>query len=75
MTAADGILARRLMRSDHAAGNLGDAIPSLFRSAGFIAHRSPRIAIGASGGYVLPGHSAGGLGRKESGDDSDSGPR
>jgi ubiquinone/menaquinone biosynthesis C-methylase UbiE len=35
MTAADGFLARRLMRSDHAAGNLGDAIPSLFRSVGF----------------------------------------
>jgi ubiquinone/menaquinone biosynthesis C-methylase UbiE len=35
MTAADGVLARRLMRSDHAAGNLGDAIPLLFRSIGF----------------------------------------
>jgi ubiquinone/menaquinone biosynthesis C-methylase UbiE len=35
MSAADGFFARRLMRSDHAAGNLGDAIPSLFRSAGF----------------------------------------
>jgi ubiquinone/menaquinone biosynthesis C-methylase UbiE len=35
MTPADGILARRLMRSDHAAGNLGDAIPSLFHGAGF----------------------------------------
>jgi ubiquinone/menaquinone biosynthesis C-methylase UbiE len=34
MTAADGIFARRLMRSDHGAGNLGDAIPSLFRSIG-----------------------------------------
>lgn len=35
MSAADGFFARRLMRSDHAAGNLGDAIPSLFRSVGF----------------------------------------
>ncbi|HEX9834657.1 MAG TPA: SAM-dependent methyltransferase, partial [Mycobacterium sp.] len=35
MTAADGLLARQLMRSDHAAGNLGDAIPSLLRSVGF----------------------------------------
>jgi ubiquinone/menaquinone biosynthesis C-methylase UbiE len=35
MTAADGLFARRLMRSDHAAGNLGDAIPMLFRSIGF----------------------------------------
>jgi ubiquinone/menaquinone biosynthesis C-methylase UbiE len=35
MTAADGFLARRLMRSEHGAGNLGDAIPSLFRSVGF----------------------------------------
>ena len=35
MTAADGLFARRLMRSDHAAGNLGDAIPSLFCSIGF----------------------------------------
>ncbi len=35
MTAADGFFARRLMRSDHAAGNLGDAIPMLFRGIGF----------------------------------------
>ena len=35
MTEADGFFARRLMRSDHAGGNLGDAIPSLFCSAGF----------------------------------------
>lgn len=35
LTAADGLFARRLMRSDHAAGNLGDAIPSLFGNVGF----------------------------------------
>ena len=35
MTASDGLLARRLIHSGHAAGNLGDAIPSTFRGAGF----------------------------------------
>src|SRR6478672_6307678 len=35
MTAADGIAARRMLRSAHAVGNLGDAIPRLLRDAGF----------------------------------------
>jgi ubiquinone/menaquinone biosynthesis C-methylase UbiE len=35
MTAADGFAARRMLRSDHAAGNLGDAIPRLLADAGF----------------------------------------
>jgi ubiquinone/menaquinone biosynthesis C-methylase UbiE len=35
MAADDGLLARRLMRSSHAAGNLGDAIPARLRDAGF----------------------------------------
>jgi ubiquinone/menaquinone biosynthesis C-methylase UbiE len=35
MTAHDGLAARLVMRSHHAAGNLGDAIPRLLRAAGF----------------------------------------
>jgi hypothetical protein len=35
MTAQDGLAARRMMRNSHAAGNLGNAIPSLFRGVGF----------------------------------------
>lgn len=35
MTPADGLVARRMLRNPHAAGNLGDAIPSLFRGTGF----------------------------------------
>jgi ubiquinone/menaquinone biosynthesis C-methylase UbiE len=35
MTADDGFAARRMMRSPHVAGNLGDAIPQLLRSVGF----------------------------------------
>jgi ubiquinone/menaquinone biosynthesis C-methylase UbiE len=35
MTAEDGLAARLVRHSPHAAGNLGDAIPRLFRSAGF----------------------------------------
>jgi ubiquinone/menaquinone biosynthesis C-methylase UbiE len=35
MTAADGLAARRMLGSAHAAGNLGDAIPRLLREAGF----------------------------------------
>jgi SAM-dependent methyltransferase len=35
MTEDDGMLARRMLRSPHAAGNLGDAIPRCLRSAGF----------------------------------------
>jgi hypothetical protein len=35
MTADDGFAARRLMRSPHGAGNLGDAIPRLLQGAGF----------------------------------------
>jgi ubiquinone/menaquinone biosynthesis C-methylase UbiE len=35
MTADDGLAARFMMRSHHAAGNLGDAIPQLLRTAGF----------------------------------------
>jgi ubiquinone/menaquinone biosynthesis C-methylase UbiE len=35
MTARDGLAARRMMRSHHVAGNLGDAIPRLLRAAGF----------------------------------------
>jgi len=35
MTANDGLAARLVIRSHHAAGNLGDAIPRLLRGAGF----------------------------------------
>jgi ubiquinone/menaquinone biosynthesis C-methylase UbiE len=35
MTADDGLAARLVRHSPHAAGNLGDAIPRLLRSAGF----------------------------------------
>jgi ubiquinone/menaquinone biosynthesis C-methylase UbiE len=35
MTADDGLLARRMLHSPHAAGNLGDAIPRRLQSAGF----------------------------------------
>ncbi|ORB13603.1 class I SAM-dependent methyltransferase [Mycobacterium noviomagense] len=35
MSARDGLAARRMMRSHHVAGNLGDAIPRLLRTAGF----------------------------------------
>jgi ubiquinone/menaquinone biosynthesis C-methylase UbiE len=35
MTPNDGLAARFMMRSDHAKGNLGDAIPRLLRGAGF----------------------------------------
>jgi ubiquinone/menaquinone biosynthesis C-methylase UbiE len=35
MTAADGFAARRMLRSPHITGSLGDAIPRLLRSVGF----------------------------------------
>jgi ubiquinone/menaquinone biosynthesis C-methylase UbiE len=35
MTPSDGFVARRFLRSEHVAGNLGDAIPSLFGGVGF----------------------------------------
>ncbi|HEX2283916.1 MAG TPA: class I SAM-dependent methyltransferase [Mycobacterium sp.] len=35
MTANDGLAARLMMRNHHTAGNLGDAIPRVLRSAGF----------------------------------------
>jgi ubiquinone/menaquinone biosynthesis C-methylase UbiE len=35
MTVHDGLAARRMMRSPHVAGNLGDSIPTLLRTAGF----------------------------------------
>jgi ubiquinone/menaquinone biosynthesis C-methylase UbiE len=35
VTASDGLMARRMLRSPHIAGNLGDAIPRLLRSVGF----------------------------------------
>ena len=35
MTADDGLMARRMLRSHHIEGNLGDAIPRLLRTAGF----------------------------------------
>ncbi len=35
MTARDGLAARVVLRSRHAAGNLGDAIPRVLRAAGF----------------------------------------
>lgn len=35
MTVHDGLAARLVMRSGHAAGNLGDAIPRLLEAAGF----------------------------------------
>jgi len=34
-TAPDGLMARLIRRNHHAAGNLGDAIPRLLRTAGF----------------------------------------
>ncbi len=34
MSESDGFLAKRFLRSEHAAGNLGDAIPSLLRDVG-----------------------------------------
>jgi ubiquinone/menaquinone biosynthesis C-methylase UbiE len=35
MTAHDGFMARRMLRSPHIVGSLGDAIPRLLRSVGF----------------------------------------
>jgi ubiquinone/menaquinone biosynthesis C-methylase UbiE len=35
MTARDGFMARRMLRSPHIVGSLGDAIPRLLRSVGF----------------------------------------
>ena len=35
MTAHHGLAARWMKRNPHAAGNLGDAIPRLLRTAGF----------------------------------------
>jgi ubiquinone/menaquinone biosynthesis C-methylase UbiE len=35
MTASDGLMARRMLRSPHVVGSLGDAIPRLLRSVGF----------------------------------------
>ena len=35
MTPHDGLAARLVLRSSHAAGNLGDAIPRILRTAGF----------------------------------------
>jgi len=35
MTARDGLAARRMLRSRHVTGNLGDSIPRLLRVAGF----------------------------------------
>lgn len=35
MTPADGLTARRMMRGEHVAGNLGDGIPRVLREAGF----------------------------------------
>jgi hypothetical protein len=35
MTAHDGFAARRMLRSPHIAGSLGDAIPRLLGSMGF----------------------------------------
>jgi ubiquinone/menaquinone biosynthesis C-methylase UbiE len=35
MTVRDGLAARRMLRSRHVAGNLGDSIPRLLRTAGF----------------------------------------
>ena len=35
MTASDGLMARRMLRSPHIVGSLGDAIPRLLRSVGF----------------------------------------
>ena len=35
MTAHDGFAARRMLRSPHISGSLGDAIPRLLRSVGF----------------------------------------
>jgi ubiquinone/menaquinone biosynthesis C-methylase UbiE len=35
VTASDGLMARRMLRSPHAAGNLGDTIPRLLTTVGF----------------------------------------
>jgi ubiquinone/menaquinone biosynthesis C-methylase UbiE len=35
LTASDGLMARRMLRSPHIVGSLGDAIPRLLRSVGF----------------------------------------
>jgi ubiquinone/menaquinone biosynthesis C-methylase UbiE len=35
MTASDGVMGRRMLRSPHIGGSLGDAIPRLLRSVGF----------------------------------------
>ncbi|WP_375487521.1 class I SAM-dependent methyltransferase [uncultured Mycobacterium sp.] len=35
MTTHDGLAARRMLRTHHVAGNLGDSIPRLLRTAGF----------------------------------------
>ena len=35
MTAHDGFMARRMLRSPHVVGSLGDAVPRLLRSVGF----------------------------------------
>jgi ubiquinone/menaquinone biosynthesis C-methylase UbiE len=35
MTASDGVMARRMLRGGHVAGNLADALPRLLRSVGF----------------------------------------
>jgi ubiquinone/menaquinone biosynthesis C-methylase UbiE len=47
MTASDGFAARRMLRSPHVTGSLGDAIPRLLRSVGFdagvVASRSHRF--------------------------------
>ncbi|OBB48182.1 class I SAM-dependent methyltransferase [Mycobacterium sp. 852002-51961_SCH5331710] len=47
VSAEDGVLARRLMRSAHAAGNRGDAIPRQLRGAGFectqVGHQRVRV--------------------------------
>ena len=47
MTAHDGFAARRMLRSPHISGSLGDAIPRLLRSVGFdctvVASRAHRV--------------------------------
>ncbi|MFE6857878.1 class I SAM-dependent methyltransferase [Nocardia sp. NPDC057668] len=49
VTPADGYAARRLLSNPHVTGNLGDAIPTLLRSAGFTCETTesrPHRAIG-----------------------------
>ena len=49
----DGLLARRMRRTPHAAGNLGDAIPRRLRSAGFDCTVAGTLRIRFIGGITF----------------------